>query len=166
MKVRLAKMSDLQSIMLIIADAQKALAALKIDQWQDGYPTTDIFEQDIVQKKCYVAESEGNVIAVATIAFNFEPNYEHIDGQWLNAGDFAVIHRLATAIKFTKKGVAQKIFCAVEKMCRKKSISSIKIDTHEGNIPMQNLLKKNGFVYCGNIFLANGNKRQAFEKMI
>ena len=34
------------------------------------------------------------------------------------------------------------------------------------DIPMQNLLKKNGFSYCGVIYLEDGGKRIAFEKII
>ncbi|WP_455539180.1 hypothetical protein [Terrisporobacter sp.] len=45
-----------------------------------------------------------------------------------------------------------------------KKVHSIKIDTHEKNISMQNLLKKNNFEYCGIVYLEDGGKRVAFEK--
>ena len=45
-----------------------------------------------------------------------------------------------------------------------KGVPSIKVDTHENNIPMQSLLKKNGFEYCGVVYLEDGGKRVAFEK--
>lgn len=35
---------------------------------------------------------------------------------------------------------------------------------HEDNILMQSLLKKNGFEYCGIVYLEDGGKRVAFEK--
>ena len=39
------------------------------------------------------------------------------------------------------------------------------MDTHEDNISMQRLLEKNNFKYCGIIYLEDGNKRIAFEKL-
>ena len=53
-----------------------------------------------------------------------------------------------------------------ELMCNKKSVGSIKVDTHEDNQAMQRSLIKNGFDYCGVIYLADGSKRVAFEKCL
>jgi hypothetical protein len=41
----------------------------------------------------------------------------------------------------------------------------MRIDTHEDNMGMQQLLKKLGYSYCGVIFLGNEDKRLAFEKL-
>ena len=41
---------------------------------------------------------------------------------------------------------------------------NIKIDTHENNIPMKKCLLRNGFEYCGIIYLANGESRIAYQK--
>jgi len=54
----------------------------------------------------------------------------------------------------------------IEKMCLEKGIHSIKIDTHEQNISMQRLLDKNGFQYCGVIFVADQSPRVAYEKIL
>ena len=41
---------------------------------------------------------------------------------------------------------------------------NLRIDTHHDNKPMQNLLNKLGFEYCGIIYLENGEPRLAFQK--
>jgi len=41
---------------------------------------------------------------------------------------------------------------------------NIRVDTHHDNAPMQRLLDKLGFTYCGIIWLANGEERLAFQK--
>ena len=41
---------------------------------------------------------------------------------------------------------------------------NLRIDTHRDNLVMQNMLKKNGFTYCGIIHLENGDERLAFQK--
>ncbi|HBN29292.1 MAG TPA: GNAT family N-acetyltransferase, partial [Clostridiaceae bacterium] len=47
-----------------------------------------------------------------------------------------------------------------------KGVHSIKIDTHRENKSMQRLLKKNGFEYCGIIYLKDKSERIAFEKTL
>ena len=42
----------------------------------------------------------------------------------------------------------------------------IRIDTHPDNRIMQNWLKKNGFSYCGWIWLVTGDLRYAYEKLL
>ena len=42
----------------------------------------------------------------------------------------------------------------------------VRVDTHEGNIPMRKMLEKNGFEYCGTIHLLDGQPRVAYEKLV
>ena len=51
-----------------------------------------------------------------------------------------------------------------EESARKNNAASIRVDTHRDNLPMQRMLQKNGFIYCGIIYLADGKERFAFEK--
>ncbi len=50
-------------------------------------------------------------------------------------------------------------------MCKQRGIHSIKIDTHQENLPMRRFLEKNAFQYCGIIYLENGDERMAFERL-
>ena len=43
--------------------------------------------------------------------------------------------------------------------------SSIRIDTHADNRPMQTSLSRLGFVYCGIIYVENGDSRQAYQRV-
>ena len=45
--IRKATKEDISQIMSIVADAQLSLRELGIDQWQDGYPSMDVIEDDI-----------------------------------------------------------------------------------------------------------------------
>ena len=42
----------------------------------------------------------------------------------------------------------------------------IRIDTYRDNQIMQHVIKKYGFGYCGIIFLANGDERLAYQKIM
>ena len=41
---------------------------------------------------------------------------------------------------------------------------ALRIDTHADNHVMQDLVTRNGFVYCGRILLANGSPRLAYHR--
>lgn len=164
-----AKKKDLEKIMGIIKDAQELLANQNIDQWQNGYPNTAIVLKDIQNNQSYVVKSErGDVTATAMFSTENEPTYSKIKGNWIRPGQikYGVIHRMAVAKNFRGKGIAKFIFNACEQMLLNMQIPSMRIDTHKDNFGMQKLLKTMGYSYCGVIYLENGDKRLAFEKLI
>lgn len=107
------------------------------------------------------------IVAMEVIIYNNEPTYDRIyDGEWLSNGTFVVVHRMAVDNRIKKSGIASLLLKKVEEMALEKGIVSVKVDTHEDNVPMRRTLEKNGFVYCGRIFLADGNPRVAYEKLL
>ncbi|WP_375238558.1 GNAT family N-acetyltransferase [Aurantibacter sp.] len=164
-----ANKSDLDSIMLIIKDAQDYLASLSIDQWQNGYPDSTRILTDIKQNESYlVKNSSSQVMATTMFTTNPEPTYTKIEGDWLTPQNsvYGVIHRMAVGNSFRKLGIAKYIFNYFEELLRSQNITSMRIDTHENNIGMQTLLKTLGYSYCGIIYLDDNDKRLAFEKLI
>ncbi|MDR2979235.1 MAG: GNAT family N-acetyltransferase [Bacteroidales bacterium] len=162
---RPATPGDLSAIMPLIADAQRFLRSMGVDQWQNGYPSEEIIRQDIERKNGYVLTVAEGIIAFATVIFSEEPTYQIIyEGTWLSDSEYGVIHRMAVADAHKRKRVGESMFRFIEKMACERQISSMRIDTHEDNIPMQRLIRKTGYAYCGVIYLADGNKRLAFQK--
>lgn len=167
MEFRKSSKSDIATIMSIIKQAQSYFKKKGIDQWQNNYPNAETISNDIYRNESYVLLKDNKIVATAAISFDGEKTYDTIyDGQWLSNNEFAVIHRIAVDNSFKGSGLSSKIIKQAEQLCLDKGINSIKIDTHEENIPMQNLLKKNEFKYCGIIYLEDGNKRIAFEKTL
>jgi methylated-DNA-[protein]-cysteine S-methyltransferase len=166
LRFRKACYADLPALMRLVGDAQMSLAQLGIDQWQDGYPTRDLIRNDISRKCCYIIENEENIIAMATLVFNDEPSYNVIEGSWLTQEEFGVVHRMAVDSRYTNQGIALQLLQQFEKRCLRNQIYSLKIDTHEGNLPMLQLLEKAQYNYCGMIWLYSGKKRKAYEKVL
>lgn len=107
------------------------------------------------------------IIGTAAVSFDGEKTYDSIyNGKWLSSGKYAVIHRIAIENSFKGSGLSSELLKNIEKMCLNKDVHSIKVDTHKENISMQKFLQKNGFQYCGTIYLEDGNPRIAFEKML
>lgn len=167
MNFRRSVKSDIRHIMKIIKEAQQYFKEEGINQWQNNYPNEDVIYNDIENKESYVIEEDGNIIATIVISFKKEENYNNIyNGQWVTEGECGVIHRIAIDNRYKGLGYSNNLIKYVEDVCKAKEVESIKVDTHEENIPMQKLLKKNGFIYCGIIFLEDKSKRVAFEKIL
>lgn len=167
--VRRAKRRDLPMIMPIFEEARATMAALGIDQWQNGYPERRVIEQDIGRNESYVLTIDHLIVASFSLLFREEPTYHNIyDGTWLSAPDahYGVLHRVAVSAASRRRGLAGWIIDYAVEQCRNRKLTSLRIDTHEGNTPMRRMLKKNGFAYCGIIYLETGESRVAYEKLL
>lgn len=167
MKFRKTRIDDIQDVIEIINGAKNYFKEEDIDQWQKGYPNEKTIIKDIEEQRGYVLEKEEKVIATVALTFGGDPVYDTIyHGEWLSEEEYAVIRRVAVSGEYKRKGVSTKLISNIEKICIENNITNIKIVTHKKNIPMQNMLKKNNFKYCGIIYLEDGSERLAFEKII
>ena len=169
--IRKSKPEDIPEIMNIIRDAQASMKLLGISQWQNGYPDETSFAKDIAEGISHVYEEDGEIVATAAIFTAPEPDYAKIyDGEWKTSGDYGVVHRIAVKKEVKRGGYAAKMIEYAAELTRKAGYGSIRIDTHEGNVPMRTFLKKQGFEECGIIYLSNEgcveNKRVAYEKIL
>ena len=159
MEIRKTRIEELDEVMEIYAYARQFMAEHgNPNQWKKTNPPREWVERDIMEGKSHVCVENDEILGVFYFAIEEDPTYKVIyDGEWLNAKEYAVVHRIASAGK--AKGVGT--FCmnwAYEQF------ANVKIDTHRDNVVMQNMLKKNGFTYCGIIHLVNGEERLAFQK--
>lgn len=168
MKTRVAQMEDIQSILSLYVNAQKLLHSRGIDQWQDGYPNEASAKSDILTGKSYVLEENGKIIGTAYITAGTEPTYNKIfEGSWLcKCSKYVFIHRVAVDVNYSGKGLASVLFDLADEIAGKECVKSLRCDTHEDNIAMQKTLTRNGYQKCGIIFLEDGSKRLAYEKII
>ncbi len=160
MIIRKTKITDLSACQEIYAAARVYMReAGNPDQWKNSYPGTMEILSDIASGCGYVVEDEGEIVAVFYFAVGPDPTYLEIyEGEWKSSEPYGVIHRVA--VKHHGRGIIDFIF----RECFA-AAGHLRIDTHEDNIPMQRVLKRNGFEYCGIIHLANGDGRIAFEKI-
>ena len=178
--IRKTARNDIPALMDIFDEARRTIAALGIDQWQDGYPNFSVIEEDVKKEYSHCAEliSESGSAVCATFALvaDGDPCYDEIfDGKWLtDAGTSALgadirylaIHRVAISVSCRGCGIASQIMAFASDCAKKLGKSSLRIDTHEGNVVMRKMLEKQGFTHCGTIFLANGDARVAYEKVL
>ena len=129
------------------------------NQWNGAYPNANNILEDIESGGSYVCEDGGEIVAVFYFCVGNDPTYDKIyGGAWKQDGEYAVIHRIA--VKYHGRGIADFIYARCFDMH-----PNLRIDTHCDNTPMQRSLSKNGFEYCGIIYLASGDERLAFQKV-
>ena len=160
---------DIDRVMVILAEARQSIGQLGIDQWQYGYPNRDIIKNDVSNGFSYMvySEEENEIIATFCLKEDEEPTYKRIyDGVWINKGESFALHRIAICNAKRGTGVANAIIEFILNKCRESGVLSVKVDTHNGNLPMRRMLERNGFVYCGIIYLATGEERVAYEKTV
>ena len=165
--LRYTKLEDIERVMEIIKQAQQYFKEKGINQWQNGYPNAKVIENDIKNGHSFVLIKNNEIVGTIAISFEGEATYNKIfEGAWKSNDNYAVIHRIAVDQELKGFGLSSEMIKQTELMCNKKSVRSIKVDTHEDNQAMQRSLIKNGFDYCGVIYLADGSKRVAFEKCL
>lgn len=133
------------------------LASGNLTQWAAGYPSEALMLEDIAVGAAHVCENDqGEMLAVLSIFTESDPTYVEIEGAWLNDEPYATIHRIATSGQ--ERGIGQ--FC-IEWV--QERFENVRIDTHEDNEQMKHIVKKLGFEYCGVIYLADGDPRNAYH---
>lgn len=167
--IRKTRDEDLGQVMEIIHLAQENFRKLSIDQWQNGYPNEEIIKQDMEKGQSYVFEQEGRIDGTAVISCEREWTYDRIKGgSWVTGDEkaYLVIHRIATHDRAKRTGTAGRVLKYAEELGRELGRQSIRIDTHPDNHAMRKFLEKQGFCFCGHIYLSDGALRYAYEKEI
>ena len=159
-----AKARELQEIKEIYAQARTFMAENgNPGQWTGGYPSDELLMNDLEQSQLYVARSAAGTSGIACVFVFFiglEPSYFTIEGAWKNDAQYGVVHRIATAKWARGRGAAA--FCL--DWCFRQC-GNLRIDTHEDNIPMQQLIRKSGFDECGTVYMnTDGTPRIAFQR--
>ena len=155
-----ASIDDFYLVMSLIEQGKsKMLKAGNPNQWSANYPATDTVRRDILQGDCYLLFEGGKPIATFVFKAGPEPTYQSIHkGSWLDDQPYYVIHRVASV-----EGV-HGVMADIITYCSSFT-SSIRIDTHADNHPMLTALARLSFVYCGIIYVENGDCRLAYQRV-
>jgi len=169
MKLIPAAIEHLDAICRITDQAKAQLARLGLDQWQRGYPNRDVWLADLAAGVAWVAVEDGEVLGAMSVLSEPDPSYNIIDGAWHCDGPYLSVHRVCVSDARKGQGVAGCLFAHSFRLAKEQGISSVRIDTHRGNIPMQHAIAKSGFSYCGVIHLVggvdHGHERIAFDRL-
>ena len=160
--IREAQPSDMADIMKVMDAAKKIMRQSgNMHQWGEGYPSEAIISADMERNGGFVIEDGGRIVGYFAFLPSPEPTYSKIyNGKWLNDTEsYHVIHRIASYPD------VHGIFSNVMDYCFSHE-SNVRIDTHRDNTIMQHNIERHGFTYCGIIYLASGDERLAYQRVV
>ena len=171
LRCRLATEEDLPTILRIVDEARASLRKHRVDQWQGPYPDEASFRTDIARCECFALWHGEELVAFFVLSTAEEPSYDGIsDGKWTEGLRYCVLHRAAVAAAWRGGAVSEQLLRAVEQQCRAFGLRCIRTDTHKKNKPMQELLRRSGYRYRGNLIITaepgHDPARQAYEKIL
>lgn len=160
MTIRKATLDDIDRVMEIYSIAIRYMQdSGNPTQWQGGYPFRHIVEEDISLERLYLlVDGNNHIVAQFCFFVGDDPTYEYIDGEWLNDKSYGVVHRLASS------GETKAVAHLALEWCFAQH-PNIRIDTHSDNHTLQHILRKYGYVECGEITVYNGTTRVAFQRV-
>ena len=79
MQVRQGTPQDIPAIMALVRRVVPLMRASGNLQWDDKYPNAAVFERDIELAQLWVAEIDGEVVGVAAITTDQEPEYAKVE---------------------------------------------------------------------------------------
>lgn len=161
-QIRPAVTADIPVILEIMEAAKGIMRANgNLHQWADGYPRAENITADLDQDGGFVLEENGKIVGYFAFLPAPEPTYARIyEGAWLDDTlPYHVIHRIASGPD--SHGIFRDIMDWA--FARERNI---RIDTHRDNTIMQHNIRKFGFSYCGIIYLASGDERLAYQRIL
>ena len=158
MKIRLSQIEDIPAIMEIYDVARQFMKDRgNPTQWDGGYPSAGLIEEDIAADHSFVVEEEGRLVGTFAFIIGEDPTYQVIEkGAWHFVEPYGTIHRIASNGQV--RGLSRQAF---DFCCQQ--IPYLRIDTHADNQPMQAAVLNYGFGECGIIYVADGSPRLAYD---
>ena len=173
--IREARPTDMAEIRQVMDAAKKIMRQSgNMHQWGEGYPSEAVITADMERNGGLVIEDGGKVVGYFAFLPSPEPTYAKIyDGEWIDdVQPYHVVHSIASYPD------AHGIFSSIIDFCFSHD-TNIRIDTHRDNKIMQHNILKQGFTYCGIIYLQSGDaldqrslatkgtqERLAYQKMV
>ena len=149
--IRHAKISEITNIIELAKSCKEDMIANGIFQWNDHYPTKQIFENDIQQNELFVLED--NAVILGTIVISSLMDEEYVPVKWLVPnGKSIYIHRLAVHPLQQGKGYAQQLMAFAENFARVHGIASVRLDTFSKNLRNQKFYEARGYQRLESIY--------------
>ncbi len=165
--IRKASMSDLETVKSLTEACAKKMISNGIYQWNDHYPSKEIFRKDIEEQVLYVWDDKNQI--KGCIMFSPEKDKVYNSAKWLTADHKNLyIHRLAVHPKFQKKGIGNKLMDFAESIAKKLNFISIRLDTFSQNKSNNKFYESRGYEKLGDIFFRKQSEFpfHCYEKLV
>ena len=166
-KIELAEINDINDIMKMIHDCANDLIGKNIFQWNEKYPSRDIFLSDIEKKNLFILKNNSGIIGC--ISLSHEKDIEYTDVKWLTKDDKNLyLHRLAVDPKFQKKGIGKLLMDFAEDYARNNKFISVRLDTFSKNERNNRFYKSRKYTKLDDVYFLNQSEFpfHCYEKIL
>ena len=167
LEIQLAKISDLEIVEEIARACAKDMIKKNIFQWNEYYPSKNVFKNDIENQDLYVGLINSKVISC--IMFSSFKDEVYRDIKWLKSDSKNLyIHRLAVHPTFQKKGVASKMMDFAENYAKINNFNSVRLDTFSQNPRNNKFYKSRKYIKLGDVYFPKQSSFpfHCYEKLI
>ena len=166
-KIKLAKLCDLDRVKEIAEACAKKMIEDNIFQWNENYPSKEIFREDIKNNALFVARINSEIVGCIMLSSYKDDVYKNV--KWISEDNNNLyIHRLAVHPRFQKKGIARKMMEYAEAFAKSKNHKSIRLDTFSKNYRNNKFYKLRGYIKLDDVFFPNQSvfPFHCYEKLI
>ena len=167
MEIVKAKRSDIPEILELTKSCARHMISLGIFQWNEHYPSVDVFQNDVTLNQLWKIEFENEILGVIVLTEVEDEEYTGV--KWLTENSKNLyIHRLAVHPKHQGKGVARKLLDFSEHYAKNNKYDSIRLDTFSQNKRNQKIYEQRAYQKLGDIYFPKQSKHPfyCYEKLL
>ena len=166
-KIKLARLSDLDRVKEIAEACAEKMIEDNIFQWNEKYPSKEIFREDIKNNDLFVAWINSEIVGCIMLSSYKDDVYKNV--KWISEdSNNLYIHRLAVHPSFQKKGIARRMMDYAEAYAKSKNHISVRLDTFSKNHRNNKFYKLRGYIKLDDVFFPNQSEFpfHCYEKLI
>ena len=166
-KIELATQNQLDRVKEIAEACAKNMIENNIFQWNDKYPSREIFKEDIKNKSLYVSKINHEVVGCIMLSSFKDDVYKSVN--WITPNEYNLyIHRLAVHPIFQKKGIARKMMDFAEDFAKSNDYISIRLDTFSQNPRNNKFYKSRGYNKLDDVYFPKQSEFpfHCYEKLV
>ena len=166
-KIELATQNELDRVKEIAEACAKNMIENNIFQWNDKYPSREIFKEDIENKSLYVSKINQEVVGCIMFSSFKDDVYKTVN--WITQDEYSLyIHRLAVHPIFQKRGIARKMMDFAEDFAKSNNYISIRLDTFSQNPRNNKFYKSRGYNKLDDVYFPKQSEFpfHCYEKLV
>ena len=149
MVLQLAAMGDLPQLLSMYREIVDQMMRSGLRIWDEVYPC-QLIEEDIVQRRLYLASLEGEIAAAFALC---EDSPAGAALGWAEAGARALyIDRLAVKRSYARQGVGSLMLHKAMALARQSGAQYLRLSVVDVNRPAIRLYEKNGWKRAGGVY--------------
>lgn len=149
--IRKGKLEDIDEIKALTEACAAHMIQQGIYQWNEHYPSKNVFIKDVEIGQLYVLEEHGRIEGTIVLSDIEDEEYDGV--KWSgDQGKKLYIHRLAVHPDFQGQGKARSLMDFAEDYARANQYDWIRLDTFSQNPRNHKFYENRGFNRLGNIY--------------